>query len=156
MKERNTYNYNPLDLEIDRAIGIKLPIMDDNSNFILSYTSEEQAITNLKNLLLTGKGERIMLPDFGTLIREKLFENINDDVIDDLRDDVSQAIAFWTPYINVLDLRIYTRVLDLSNNYYETNNTIFIDITFSVSPYNNEFTIRVFNQGTTLGITEEN
>ena len=45
--------YNPIDLLPDVAVGIKLPFTGKSGNlFDLSYSTEEQALSNLKNLLL--------------------------------------------------------------------------------------------------------
>ena len=43
--------YNPIDLLPDVAVGVKLPFVGkDGTLFQLSYSTEEQAISNLKNL----------------------------------------------------------------------------------------------------------
>ena len=44
------------------------------SVFAVSYSTEQQAISNLKNLLLTTQRERFMQPKFGTRIREAVFQ----------------------------------------------------------------------------------
>ena len=89
---RPVYRYQPVNETPDKAIGILLPF-NNSSNarpdtlnyasgsisgkqlFGQSYSTEEQVISNLKNLLLTRKGERVMQPLFGTDIFDKLFEN---------------------------------------------------------------------------------
>ena len=93
MAKQPEYRYNPLDFEPDVAVGVLLPFNGDapgrtfNQNyasgsvsgasvFAQSYSTEDQAISNLKNLLLTRKGERFMQPDFGTRIFDSLFETI--------------------------------------------------------------------------------
>jgi len=131
------YRYNPLDLEPDKAIGIRLPfnaaaagkgyntsytsVTNGGSIFPLSYTTEEQAVSNFKNLLLTRKGERVYHPTFGTDLQNILFENINDDeefttrVEDSLRSDIN----FWLPYITILELTAnvlpYRNISDVTN-----------------------------------------
>ena len=73
--------YHPIDLLPDVAVGIKLPIVGKNGNlFDLSYSTEDQAISNFKNLILTRQGERIMQPLFGTKLQDSLFEQ-NDDTL---------------------------------------------------------------------------
>ena len=46
---------------------------------LTSFTSFEQVKSNLKNLLLIRKGERIFQPNFGSGIHELLFEQFTDD-----------------------------------------------------------------------------
>ena len=76
--------------------------------FAQSYTTEEQSISNLKNLLLTAKGERFMQSDFGTRIRQVLFDNNTDNIRQELKDTLTEDIEFWLPYIEVSDVVITT------------------------------------------------
>jgi phage baseplate assembly protein W len=98
---------NPLDLQPDVAIGIDLP-MDSGTGagFKQNYTSIDRAVANAKNLLLTEKGERIMLPTFGTDIKKTLFENITDETIVDLENNIRTSFATWLPYIFINELAI--------------------------------------------------
>lgn len=120
---RPIYRYEPNNSNPDKAIGVLLPFNKDadgrttsqnalsgsvggGSVFRQSYTTEEQSISNLKNLLLTAKGERYMQPDFGTDIQETLFEPNTDVVRDRLRASLEEDIGFWLPYIiiNKIDI----------------------------------------------------
>jgi len=98
-KQRKEYFYNPIDFDKDVAVGIKLPFGKKNGLFSLSYTTEEQAISNLKNLLLTRKGERPFQPEFGSDVYSQLFENIGSDLDGNLKKILSKDIKFWLPYI---------------------------------------------------------
>ena len=49
MAQRKEYKIHPLDLKRNVAIGVMLPL-GGSPMFKLSYTTEEQAISNLKNL----------------------------------------------------------------------------------------------------------
>lgn len=80
------------------------------SVFQQSYTTEEQAISNLKNLLLTFKGERIMQPEFGTLIRKSVFEQNTLGFVDSLKESLLEDIERWLPYIIVSDIIINQNV----------------------------------------------
>ena len=76
MPVRKEYRINPLDLKKNTAIGVMLPL-GGTPIFKSSYTTEEQTLSNLKNLLLTRKGERPFQPEFGTEIYSLLFENLS-------------------------------------------------------------------------------
>lgn len=101
--------YNPIDLLPDVAVGIKLPFVGRSGNlFELSYSTEEQAISNLKNLILTRPGERILQPLFGTELQNALFEQ-NDDILKErIQISISEAVEFWLPYIGIEELNIQT------------------------------------------------
>jgi len=98
-KPRKEYFYNPIDFEKDVAVGIKLPFSKNSGLFSLSYSTEEQAISNLKNLLLTRKGERVFQPTFGSQIYALLFEPISSDLKQKMEDGILVDINFWLPYI---------------------------------------------------------
>ena len=98
-KERKRFFYNPIDFQKDVAVGIKLPFGKPNGLFAQSYTTEEQATSNLKNLLLTRKGERPYQPLFGSDVYSLLFENIDLDLDERITDTLSEDIKFWLPYI---------------------------------------------------------
>jgi len=103
--------YNPIDLLPDVAVGIKLPFNGTNGNlFDLSYSTQEQAISNLKNLLLTRRGERIMEPYFGTTIQDALFEPNTEELIATIQNSVTEAISYWLPYI-IIDSLVVENVI---------------------------------------------
>lgn len=95
-------------LKYAKPIGILLPFNEPKGIFKLGYTNEEQVYSNLKNLLLTAKGERYMLPTFGTEIQTVLFENITseEDFFKKLENEIRSAIAEWMPYITISELQI--------------------------------------------------
>ena len=74
---------------------------DAGSVFVSTYSTEEQAISNIKNLLLTTKGERFMQPDFGTDLQSLLFEQQVEDLKPRLIDGLTRDIARWLPYITL-------------------------------------------------------
>jgi phage baseplate assembly protein W len=101
--------YNPIDLEEDVAVGIKLPLVGKNGIlFDLSYSTEEQALSNLKNLVLTRQGERILQPLFGTRLQDSLFEQNTDVLKEQIQSSILEAISFWLPYIRVNDIIVQT------------------------------------------------
>lgn len=106
MAERKEYFYNPIDLEKDIAVGITLPFGKNKGLFSLSYTTEEQAISNLKNLLLTRKGERLFQPEFGSSVYSLLFEQMSEDLSTQMDEQLREDIGFWLPYIVIDELII--------------------------------------------------
>ena len=66
-----------------KVLGIGINQRSQNNGiFAVNYTTLTQAKNNLKNLILTRKGERMMQPDFGCDIWKVLFEQIVDGDID--------------------------------------------------------------------------
>jgi phage baseplate assembly protein W len=86
------------------AIGIspKLPlsISSVDGAYGLNKTLAENARQNLKNLILTIPGERIMDPDFGVGIKRYLFENIAD-VQEIIPAVITKQADTYLPYITI-------------------------------------------------------
>ena len=70
---------NPLDLQKNIAIGVSLPFNGPNGKpFNSTYSTKEQIKSNLINLILTNKGERVFNPEFGADLKRALFEGITE------------------------------------------------------------------------------
>jgi len=116
------------DLQPDIAIGIKLPMVAKNGRlFEQSYSTDEQAISNLHNLLLTSKGERIMQPEFGTDILNYIFEQNDVNLHDKIGTAIESSIRFWLPYINVTEL-VVTRVSVNSNKISDSEHGVTVSL----------------------------
>ena len=149
-RRRQEISYNTLDLRPNIAVGIKLPFTGKNGSlFQLSYSTEEQAISNLKNLLLTRKGERYMQPNFGTDIYDTLFDPNTEELPNILRDLLSADIAFWLPYIIINDITI------TQNTRYESEpigHSLQISLTFQVGERGANRTITISLTPSTITI----
>tara|TARA_R100001126_G_C4851049_1_gene161995 strand:- start:540 stop:1076 length:537 start_codon:yes stop_codon:yes gene_type:complete len=126
---RPIYRYEPNNSNPDRAVGILLPFnkasdgrtvvqnelsgsVSGGSLFRQSYTTEEQALSNFKNLLMTRLGERYMQPTFGTKIYDFVFEPNTELVREELQASIEDSIKFWLPYIETKQIDI---IADVAN-----------------------------------------
>ena len=100
---------------------------DSNGIFATNYTTLTQAKDNLKNLILTRKGERLMQPEFGCDIWKIIFEPIIEgDIESKIEQSILDAVNTWLPYLN-----IDTILFDYDENDIDTNK-IALDIKFSL------------------------
>jgi phage baseplate assembly protein W len=97
---KDTQSYN------DYAIGISLPIQITNTAFQQTFTTIEQVKSNIKNLLLTKKGERIMQPTFGSGLQEGLFEQNVNDFESRIEDTINESLEQWLPYVTAEEIDI--------------------------------------------------
>lgn len=105
---------NPIDFDVDVAVGVDLPMIDGNgTRFKLNYTSLDQTSANARNLLLTNKGERMMLPDFGCDLYKLLFDNINSALITKAESNIQEGFAKWLPHVEIHQLQL---IPDPDNN----------------------------------------
>jgi len=101
------------DLNPDTKIGLELPFARSRTGlFGLTETTLEQAGHNIKNLLLTAKGERVMQPDFGSDLRALLFEQADENIGERIEETILESISTWLPYISVEKIDI---IEDTSN-----------------------------------------
>ena len=101
----------------DIAIGITLPLTNGkNGYFDQSYTTIVAAKTNLKNLLLTMKGERLMQPDFGTDLMKLIFEQDDGSMPDKIRSTIIDAVEFWLPYLVMNKVEVTNQLSGDDNN----------------------------------------
>jgi uncharacterized protein len=96
VKDTQTYN--------DYAIGISLPLQIGGTGFTQTYNTTEQLKSNIRNLLLTQKGERILQPEFGSGLHEILFDFNNDDIEGKIEDAITEAFEQWLPYVTIADI----------------------------------------------------
>lgn len=101
---------------------------DSNGVFAVNYTTLTQAKDNLKNLILTRKGERLMNPEFGCDIWKVLFEPMDGDIIESkIEAYILEAVSIWLPYLNLTSI-----VFDYDDNDIDMNR-IALDIKFSLA-----------------------
>jgi phage baseplate assembly protein W len=116
----NTKSYN------DYALGISLPIQISDVAFKQTFQTIDQVKTNIKSLLLTKKGERLMQPELGSGLQEILFEPIDDDVANKIEDTIVNSIQTWLPHVTVQQINVDT------NNELKDNNEVDVSITFTI------------------------
>ena len=134
------------DIALNTALGINLPFVGPFSVFNSTFTTIDQAVANLKNLLLTYKGERIYQPNFGTDLPRVLFEPSTQELKPVVATIIANAVDYWLPYINIVDINTVTAEDD-PNLPHELK----ITITFSVQQ-----TLGVASGDTTSYDTENN
>ena len=90
------------DLNPDTWIGLSFPLGRSTSGFFQqTQTTLEQTSHNIKNLLLTMKGERPFLPEFGSDLYSILFDPIQSDTTMKVEEAIKDAMKTWLPHVVV-------------------------------------------------------
>tara|TARA_R100001082_G_C4280490_1_gene123680 strand:- start:96 stop:515 length:420 start_codon:yes stop_codon:yes gene_type:complete len=93
------------DLDEDVFIGCELPMTyTSNGFFNRTKTALEQAKSNIKNLLLTNKGERLGNPTFGTNLLSVVFTQENTDLESRVEEEIRAAMGEFLPFINIVNI----------------------------------------------------
>ena len=88
------------------SYAVKLPLAQDSSNGFAMISRIRTLIKqNLRMLILTNPGERIMEPTYGVGIRTFLFENFEDGLFEDIDQKIRRQISRYMPAVQVVELR---------------------------------------------------
>ena len=98
------------------------------------FASNEETIDavadDLRMLLLTNHGERLIHGDFGANLRKIIFEFNGPDLQQAVRDAVLTATEKWMPFVTLTDIEVRDRNIDTTIG----PNQIHLKIKFSVGP----------------------
>ena len=122
---------NPLSINGNTTIGVAFPL-DDVNMFSGTQTFKEQVKSNLLNVLLTDRGERVNQPQFGIGLKNLLFEqNINEE---GLKEKISHQIGIFIPEIELVDLQ---------SEFVDAENLLYLSITYLFKLDGTEDTIQL-------------
>jgi phage baseplate assembly protein W len=113
---------DPRDFQINTAIGVALPF-NAPGVFNSIYSTQDQIKYNLINLILTSKGERIENPNFGTILKQQLFEQISEQTFPLIRDSIVNAVEQYLPEIAIDTIDIVP---------YADENTLVVTINYRI------------------------
>ena len=102
----------------ERFLGLQYPLVRTNRGILAQKRGVDQIKADLLQLILTTPGERVMLPEFGTRLRDLLFEP-NDLTLEiEAQRIISKAILRWEPRIALQNIEITSNFNpnDLGNN----------------------------------------
>lgn len=116
------------------GITPKLPLNVDNIDGAYRLIKSYKGLIkqNLKNLVLTAPGERMMIPDFGVGIRNYLFENDTAEVRSTIRSSISQQVSKYMPFIELMEVNIFPSY----DEQIKYDNSINIQIRYAVPSLN--------------------
>ena len=111
----------------------KLPLtLDPSDGYTLNKTIKEVAKQNLKMLVLTNPGERIMDPEFGVGILAYMFENNSPSTHGQIDARIREQVAKYLPYIELGEI-IFNSPVDNSN---VADNFLGVSIRYSIKRLN--------------------
>jgi len=88
--------------------GINFPFRDSFTGkyFDLSDYNDEEVRSDLIHLILTRKGSRYFLPDFGTRLYEYIFEPLDGPTFSDISAEIRDAVDTYMPGIKITDITV--------------------------------------------------
>jgi|TARA_R110000868_G_scaffold139666_1_gene354681 uncharacterized protein len=109
-----------------RYINIDFPFKDSDKGFYfdLNSTNADAIRSDLLHLLLTNKGERLYLPDFGSDLKKYIFEPNDSITHEQIRDNLNETIKRYIPNLIINDI-------SFNNN--EIEELIIVELTYTVT-----------------------
>jgi phage baseplate assembly protein W len=100
--------------------GVNFPFTDSiKGDYIsLSQNPDQEIRSNLLHLLLTRKGSRYYLPDFGSRLYEFIFEPFDGVTFEAVKDDIRDSVSKYIPNLVIND------VIVLPYNEYESEGSL--------------------------------
>jgi len=118
------------------GLSPKLPLsIDEVDGYATTKNFKQVAQQNLKMIVLTAPGERVMIPGFGVGIRNYLFENATLTTFETIKQKIKQQVSIYAPYISINSINFSQENTDF--NFVELNpsnelNFVGIQIDYSI------------------------
>jgi len=109
-----------------RYINIDFPFKDSKKGFYfqLNQTDKDAIRADLLHLLLTNKGERLYLPDFGSDLKKYIFEPNDDITHEQIRESLNQSIERYIPNLIINSINFRNDVVE---------EAIIVELTYTVT-----------------------
>lgn len=88
------------------SIGINYPLKHTNRGGYFGKTFQDiaQIKANLVNLLSTRRGERIMNPNFGTVLYKFTHRSKSEETLNLVESEIEEAVSRFMPYLEIIEL----------------------------------------------------
>ncbi|MAG27535.1 hypothetical protein CMI47_18530 [Candidatus Pacearchaeota archaeon] len=111
------------------AFGVALPLQrSDSDGFVMIKTIKKLVRQNLKMLILTTPGERVMIPAYGVGLKAYLFQNFEQDTLSQIDARIRQQVQTYMPAVNISSLTFNTTNPEM--------NTLSLVLTYSIPNIN--------------------
>lgn len=108
-----------------RYINIDFPFKDSRKGFYFQLNqTDRDGLVDLLHLLLTNKGDRLYLPDFGSDLRKFIFEPNDSITHDDIKKSLNDSISRYIPNLIVNSIKFRDD---------EVEELIIVELTYTVT-----------------------
>ena len=105
-------------------------LVEDAKGEIKIGINVQAVMTSIDNILRTYRGERVMLPEFGSNLHGLVFESMDEDIIDFVSRDIKDIIETWDDRVDVSEISFLSE---------PDENTMSLQLMFSIRGYDQIF-----------------
>lgn len=89
-------------------ININFPFKDSSKGFFLDLNKDDNSAikADLMHLILTRKGERLYLPDFGTNLLQYIFNPNDSKTQSEIKQEISQVVKKYLPKLSINEVTV--------------------------------------------------
>ena len=124
-----------------KTYGVAFPFNQstDGDYVLLTQTANDEIKTDLIHLLLTRKGSRYFLPDFGTRLYEYIFEQLDTPTFNSIESEIREACEKYLPQLKITNVTIAPYTSDYTETPVNTS-----DVTYGIPGVDpSEYTAKV-------------
>ena len=90
-----------------KFFGLGFPIGGNiNSGYFSKMSGNELLKRNITQLISTRRGERFMLPLFGTNLKKYLFEPLDGFLTYKIKQEIQETMTRYAPYVDVVSIQV--------------------------------------------------
>lgn len=116
-----------------QTISPRLPLSNnDRYGYSMLVTMRQSISQNLKCLMLTAPGERIMDPAFGVGLNKYVFQNFGPELVKNIKTNIRQQVSKYMPFVNIKDAEIVFGETSTENPDSNNANKVFVKIEYIV------------------------
>ena len=127
---------------MSKSINISFPFKDSpKGDYLkLSKTNKEGVKSDLLHLLMTNKGERLYLPEFGTNIRKFLMEPNDNITLGNIENEIRESVNKFMPFLSI---NMVSVINERPNSIYGVSINIRYSVKDDTFTYNDELIISI-------------
>ena len=104
-----------------KTYGVTFPFRDsfDGKYLDLSDYEDQEVRSSLIHLLLTRKGARYFLPDFGTRLYEYIFEPLDGPTFNQIEAEIRDSVSTYIPNLQINKISVYPATDDVTEDAFD-------------------------------------
>ena len=107
-KIQERYNIQPVRSQKQEIYGLQYPLGSQANGGIFSKSSGINMIKNsVEQLLLTERGERVMLPNYGCNLRKYLFQPLDESTFQGIRNEIETSFRNYIVGARIAKLSVF-------------------------------------------------
>lgn len=94
--------------DVKKRYGLQFPFTNTSKGYFSKMADTEVIKSNLRQLIMTEPGERVMLPDFGCPLKSLLFMPLDREIISEMRERIFFSVSTYLPTVKILKLNVFS------------------------------------------------